>query len=297
MSRCTEGRHFLILSLGSLHELNSPAVKHLRIAVVSLLSHARSCWMDSDSRLQHCCIRSDQIFSHIILSRSHWMKQNCPNALSNCWYQEPDIKNTVCMKTCHVSAFFHDTHTTNQLLTCLWVPTLLGGYLLVLGIQHNSAFHMWLLLEEKMWWSTLFKGTKWHSLAAFSTGSFFYKRDFQWTYFVASRLKKLLTSLLLPDHQKKSNESIPKILWPPKNWSIWSIHPYWVRHFPHDFPSPWHNTMPYWDSLTAISPPSELVPPDLPAFRGGWKIPGYPWHGGGLVRCYIRYLSPKQKRT
>ena len=82
MSRRTEGRHFLILSLGSLHELNSPAVKHLRIAVVSLLSHARSCWMDSDSRLQHCCIRSDQIFSHIILSRSHCMKQNCANALS-----------------------------------------------------------------------------------------------------------------------------------------------------------------------------------------------------------------------
>lgn len=73
-------------------------------------------------------------------------------------------KNHQCVWKLAYQCVFHDTHTTNQLLTCLWVPTLLGGDLLVLGIQHNSAFQRWLLLEKKMVVvQRLFKGTKWHS--------------------------------------------------------------------------------------------------------------------------------------
>ena len=141
-------------------------------------------------------------------------------------------------------------------------------------------------------------------LTAFSTGSFFYKRDFRWTYFAASRLKKLLTSLLLPGHFRNPTNPYPKICGPLKNWSIWWIHPYWVRHI---FPFSHHHDTTHavksrsWDSLTVISPPSELVPPDPPAFKGVVEedTGGTPeiWGGWWVSKMLHPIFIPKKKTT
>ena len=87
-----------------------------------------------------------------------------------------------------------------------------------------------------------------------------------------------------PTIKKNPKESIPKILWPPKNWSIWSIHPYWVRHFP--MTSHHHDTTPCRTEIPSLRSRLHLSS-CLPTFRPSGEVGGgyreNPWNMGGVV--------------